>query len=127
MVNSPTDDHAPAWIDYLSRPFVRDGDLAGLIDDGIVGVTSNPTIFQAAIAEGHSYDEQLHEVLASETDPKEVFLALARDDIHAACDLLRPVLSEARRPATAGSHSKSTPTSPTTPRPPQRRPGDCAP
>lgn len=80
-----------AWIDYLSRPFVRDGDLAGLIEDGIVGVTSNPTIFQGAIAEGDSYDEQLHEVLAAETDPKEVFLALAREDIRAACDLLRPV------------------------------------
>lgn len=80
-----------AWIDYLSRPFVRDGDLAGLIEDGIVGVTSNPTIFQAAIAEGDSYDEQLHEVLAAETDAKEVFLALAREDIRAACDLLRPV------------------------------------
>ena len=46
-----------AWIDYLSRPFVRDGDLAGLIEDGIVGVTSNPTILQGAIAEGDSYDE----------------------------------------------------------------------
>jgi transaldolase len=80
-----------AWIDYLSRPFVRDGDLAGLIDDGIVGVTSNPTIFQGAIAEGDSYDEQLREVLATETEPKEVFLALAREDIRAACDLLRPV------------------------------------
>jgi transaldolase len=80
-----------AWIDYLSRPFVRDGDLAALIDDGIVGVTSNPTIFQGAIAEGDSYDEQLREVLDAETDPKEVFLALAREDIRAACDLLWPV------------------------------------
>lgn len=80
-----------AWIDYLSRPFVRDGDLAGLIDDGIVGVTSNPTIFQGAIAEGDSYDEQLRGVLSTETDPKEVFLALAREDIRVACDLLRPV------------------------------------
>jgi transaldolase len=79
------------WIDYLSRPFVRDGDLAGLVDKGIVGVTSNPTIFQAAIAEGDSYDEQLKEVLAQETDPKEVFLALAREDIRGACDLLAPV------------------------------------
>ncbi len=79
------------WIDYLSRPFVRDGDLEGLVGDGIVGVTSNPTIFQAAIADGDAYDEQLREVLASEEDPKEVFLALAREDIRGACDLLRPV------------------------------------
>ncbi len=79
------------WIDYLSRSFVRDGDLAGLVDDGIVGVTSNPTIFQGAIAQGDAYDEQMREILASEQDPKEVFLALARDDIRTACDVLAPV------------------------------------
>jgi transaldolase len=79
------------WIDYLSRTFVNDGEFADLVGAGIRGVTSNPTIFQAAIAEGDAYDEQLHEVLKTETDPKEVFLALAREDIRAACDLLRPV------------------------------------
>ena len=79
------------WIDFLSRTFVQDGDLAGLIRDGVVGVTSNPTIFQGAIAEGDAYDEQIKELSASETEPKEIFLALARDDIRAACDLLRQV------------------------------------
>jgi transaldolase len=79
------------WIDYLSRSFVQDGDLAGLIDDGIAGATSNPTIFQGAIADGDAYDEQLREVLKTERDPKEVFLALAREDIRAACDLFKPV------------------------------------
>jgi transaldolase len=79
------------WIDYLSRSFVQDGELEGLVADGIVGVTSNPTIFQGAIAEGNAYDEQLREVLEREQDPKEVFLALAREDIRAACDVLRPV------------------------------------
>jgi transaldolase len=79
------------WIDYLSRPFVDDGELAALVDQGVVGVTSNPTIFQAAIAEGDAYDEQLREVLKTETEPKEVFLALAVQDIQAACDVLRPV------------------------------------
>lgn len=78
------------WIDYLSRPFVQDGEMAGLVEDGIQGVTSNPTIFQGAIAEGDAYDEQLREVLSSEREPKEVFLALAREDIRAACDLLQP-------------------------------------
>jgi transaldolase len=85
-------DHGQSpWIDYISRDFVRGGDMQGLIDDGIVGVTSNPTIFQQAIAEGHAYDDQLREVLGREDDAKEVFLALARDDIRDACDLLRPV------------------------------------
>ncbi len=79
------------WIDYVSRPFVREGELQDLVERGIVGVTSNPTIFQGAIAEGDAYDEQLREVLQSETDPKEVFLALAREDIREACDVLRPV------------------------------------
>jgi transaldolase len=79
------------WIDYISRPFVRDGDLAGLVKDGIVGVTSNPTIFQGAIADGDAYDEQLREILKTETDPKQVFLALAQDDIRDACDILREV------------------------------------
>jgi transaldolase len=79
------------WIDFLSRRFVEDGDLAGLAEQGVVGVTSNPTIFQAAIADGHAYDEQLREVLKTETAPKEVFLALAAQDIRGACDILRPV------------------------------------
>ncbi len=82
------------WIDFLSRPFVDDGDLEGLVRDGVAGVTSNPTIFQAAIAEGDSYDEQLREVLKTETEPKEVFLALAVEDIRGACDILRPTWDE---------------------------------
>jgi transaldolase len=81
------------WIDYLSRPFVERGELAGLVRDGVTGVTSNPTIFQGAIADGNAYDDQLREVLRSETDPKEVFLALARNDIRRACDLLHDVWS----------------------------------
>ena len=81
------------WIDFLSRNFVQGGDLAGLIGDGVVGATSNPTIFQSAIAEGDAYDEQIKELTATETEPKEIFLALARDDIRAACDELRQIWS----------------------------------
>ena len=79
------------WVDYLSRTFIEDGDLAGLVADGVHGVTSNPTIFQGAIAEGDAYDEQLKEVLESESEPKEIFLALAVRDIKAACDELKEV------------------------------------
>ena len=82
------------WIDFLSRPFVRDGDLAALVEQGVRGVTSNPTIFQAAIAKGDAYDDQLREILKTESDPKEVFLALAFDDIRDACDVLRPVYDD---------------------------------
>jgi transaldolase len=80
------------WIDYLSRRLLREGELERLIrDHAVVGVTSNPTIFQKAISEGDAYDEQLREVLAEEDDPKEIFLRLAVKDVQDACDLLRPV------------------------------------
>jgi transaldolase len=89
-------DHGQSvWIDYLSRPFVQDGDLAGLVDQGIKGVTSNPTIFQGAIAEGDAYDDQIREIVSGgEKEPKEIFLQLAADDIRDACDVLRPVHDE---------------------------------
>ena len=80
------------WIDYLSRGLLKTGELARLMkEDAVVGVTSNPTIFQKAIAEGDAYDDQMRTVLAEQEDPKEVFLALAIRDVQDACDLLRPV------------------------------------
>jgi transaldolase len=83
------------WIDYLSRSFVRDGDLAGLVRDGVVGVTSNPTIFQAAIAEGDAYDEEIRELLdQGATDAKEIFWQLAARDVRDACDILSSVYDE---------------------------------
>ncbi len=80
------------WIDSLSRDMLHSGALAGLIaDDSVVGVTSNPTIFQKALAEGDLYDAQLREISAETDDPVEIFFALALDDIRSACDLMRPV------------------------------------
>jgi transaldolase len=80
------------WIDFLSRHLLRSGELARMMEeDAVVGVTSNPTIFQKAIAEGDAYDDQFREVLGEEDDPKEVFLRLAVQDVQNACDLLRPV------------------------------------
>ena len=80
------------WIDYLSRDLLRSGELARMIrEDAVVGVTSNPTIFQKALAEGGAYDEQMREVLARQDDLKEVFLALEIKDVQDACDVLRPV------------------------------------
>jgi transaldolase len=84
------------WVDYLSRSFIEQGELAGLAEQGVHGVTSNPTIFQGAIAEGDAYDEQLKEVLETESEPKEIFLALAIRDIQAACDVLRPSFDAAQ-------------------------------
>jgi transaldolase len=85
------------WIDNLSRPLVRDGGLAELVSEGVTGVTSNPTIFQKAISSTDEYDEQLREVLKTEREPKEVFLALAREDIRGACDILADVFANGVR------------------------------
>jgi transaldolase len=84
------------WIDYLSRRFVKDGDLKGLVGQGVVGVTSNPTIFQGAIAEGDAYDDQIRELSAELDDPKEIFWQLAKDDIRDACDILRSVWDDGK-------------------------------
>ncbi len=85
------------WIDYLSRRFVKDGELAGLVEKGVVGVTSNPTIFQGAIAEGDAYDEQIRGLSGEYDDPYEIFWLLARDDIRDACDVLLPTFEKTAR------------------------------
>ena len=80
------------WIDSLSREMLDSGQLAALMaDDSVVGVTSNPTIFQKALAEGDRYDEQLGEVAKTTDDETEIFFALGMEDIREACDLMRPV------------------------------------
>jgi transaldolase len=80
------------WIDFLSRDMLRSGELARLMDeDSVVGVTSNPTIFQKAISAGDAYDEQLRRELEEERDAKELFLRLAVQDVSDATDLLRKV------------------------------------
>jgi transaldolase len=83
------------WIDYLSRNLLHSGELERMMrEDAVVGVTSNPTIFQKAISAGDAYDEQLREVLAEVRDPKEIFLRLAVQDVSEALDLLRKVWDE---------------------------------
>lgn len=84
------------WIDYLSRDLIHEGELERMMrEDAVVGVTSNPTIFQKAISSGTSYDDQLKELFeAGETDPREIFIQLAYRDVTEACDLLRKVWEE---------------------------------
>lgn len=78
------------WLDNIRRSMFASGDLQRLIDLGLRGMTSNPTIFEKAIGSGSDYDEQLRE-LVDETDPSAVFEALAIRDIRSACDLFRHV------------------------------------
>jgi transaldolase len=80
------------WIDFLSRDLVQSGELKRMMkEDAVVGVTSNPTIFQKAISQGNAYDAQLKELLEDEQDAKEIFLHLAVSDVESALDLLEPV------------------------------------
>ena len=86
------------WIDSLSREMLETGELARLIqEDAVVGVTSNPTIFEKALSSGGWYDDQLREVLGGDDDPKEVFIDLATEDVRRACDLLRRVWEDTGR------------------------------
>jgi transaldolase len=81
------------WLDNLSRDLLRDGTLGRLIaEDGVSGVTSNPSIFQKALAGSPHYAADLSRLKAVEPDPERRYEALAIPDIQEACDLLLPVL-----------------------------------
>jgi transaldolase len=80
------------WIDNINRELLDDGELKRLVDeDGVSGVTSNPTIFEKAMGHSDRYDEAFKRVLEDTQDPNEIFLRLAFDDIRDAADVLRPV------------------------------------
>jgi transaldolase/glucose-6-phosphate isomerase len=81
------------WYDNIQRRLITSGDLQRLIDeDAVVGVTSNPTIFEKAIDGSADYDDQLKELVSQgTTDPKQIFDALSIHDIQAAADLFRPI------------------------------------
>ena len=83
------------WLDFLSRDLVDSGELARLVaEEGVRGMTSNPTIFQEAIKGSDTYDEDIRRLGAEGLSPEEMFEAIAVDDIAAACDVLRPVFDE---------------------------------
>jgi len=79
------------WYDNIRRGLIKSGELASLIDLGVSGVTSNPTIFEKAIAGSTDYDETLLELAKSNMSTQELFEAFAIEDIRAAADLLRPI------------------------------------
>ena len=79
------------WFDTLSRELVRSGELKRMMEaDAVTGVTSNPTIFQKALAHGDAYDEGFRSALAEGNDAAAIFFKLALEDIGEACDVLRP-------------------------------------
>jgi transaldolase / glucose-6-phosphate isomerase len=87
------------WLDNLSRGLVRDGELARLVQqDGVKGVTSNPSIFEKAIGHSNEYDEEISRLLGQGClDIGDIFRHLAVSDIRAACDVLRPVYDAKKR------------------------------
>ena len=80
------------WLDDLSRERIETGNLAELVESSsVVGVTTNPTIFAGAIANGERYDEQVRGLVADGASVDEVIFALTTDDVRNACDVLKPV------------------------------------
>ena len=79
------------WLDYLRRGMLRSGELQSLIDDGLRGMTSNPTIFEHAIGGSGDYDEQLTTLASSRRSDSEVFEQIAVEDVRQAADVFRPV------------------------------------
>ncbi|GIG29426.1 transaldolase [Cellulomonas marina] len=80
------------WLDDLSRERLRTGNLADLVaHHGVVGVTTNPSIFASALAKGDAYDEQLRELAAQGADVEDAVFRITTDDVREAADVLRPV------------------------------------
>jgi transaldolase len=82
------------WLDYIRRSFIESGDLKALIDKGVRGVTSNPAIFEKAIAGSADYDHDIQRLVGEGKSVGEIYEALALEDIQRAADLLRALYDE---------------------------------
>ena len=86
------------WLDDLSRDRIRGGGLQSLVDDySVVGVTTNPTIFAAAISASDSYDDQVHALAVRKVSVEEALRTITAADVRDACDLLAPVAQRTGR------------------------------
>ena len=79
------------WLDYISRSLITSGELQKLVDQGLRGVTSNPSIFEKTIAGSADYDEHLNRLVSDGRSVSEIYENLAMTDIRSAADILRPV------------------------------------
>jgi transaldolase len=84
------------WLDYIHRGLLRSGELARLVQLGVSGVTSNPTIFEKAITGSADYDDALARLVASGRNAEEIYEALITEDIRGAADTLRSVFDRTR-------------------------------
>ena len=79
------------WLDNIRRQLITSGELARLRDEGISGVTSNPTIFEKAVSGSTDYDEAMVRLVAAKRKPEDILWELMVEDIQAAADVFRPV------------------------------------
>ncbi len=83
------------WLDFISRGMLNGGQLRDLIEqDGLSGVTANPTIFENAITGSHDYDTAVRSMVLKNMGPQSMYETLAIEDVQAAADLLRPVYDQ---------------------------------
>lgn len=82
------------WLDYIQRSLITSGGLQTYIDKGLRGITSNPSLFEEAIADSHDYDEQIQKLALQEKSAREIYEELTVEDARMAADVLRPVFDE---------------------------------
>lgn len=85
-----------AWLDFIDRPLLETGKLQKLIDQGLRGMTSNPSIFNGAIANSTDYDKKISQLKAAGRSTFEIYDELTIKDIQDACDILKPVFESTR-------------------------------
>src|SRR5947209_10970778 len=86
------------WYDNIDRSQLVSGQFKRLLDeDGICGVTANPTIFEKSISSGHAYDEQMNQLIREGKSTNEIYEALIIQDIRTVADILRPIYDSANR------------------------------
>ncbi|MDQ6697315.1 MAG: transaldolase [Actinomycetota bacterium] len=89
-----TEMHQSPWLDNLKRGYITSGELQRWVDRGVRGLTSNPTIFQKAIADEPAYDDQFKELIDSGTSVEDSYWDLVTTDIEDALRILRPVFDQ---------------------------------
>src|SRR5207247_264124 len=81
----------PRWLDNIRRQLIPSGELARLRDEGLTGVTSNPTIFEKAVSGSTDYDEAMVQLVREKKKPADMLWELMVEDVQAAADVFRPV------------------------------------
>jgi transaldolase len=84
------------WFDFIRRSLITSGELQALIDKGVRGITSNPAIFEKAIAGSNDYDEAIKELIKTEKSIAEIYESLAIEDISMAADLLNNIYDSSK-------------------------------